>query len=905
MSGLKRRIIVGLGILLIGLSAFLAFRYFFGKPLRSSFEATSEESLLLLRVDDPVGFWNGLVSQKFWKEMTTIPAVRNAESMLVGLDSLAGQQGRLQKFLKNKEFLASLQPVGKDEMDWLFVLEASDEALKDFWSIIESNTSNRYVSATRLYSDVEIREIKAKDGSRTLSVACIDNLVLLSFTSFLLEEAIRNVQSESIPNMGDIYGDRLFKNREPVTLILTKAGVQGFAGVLGKEGRGEVFVAWPEKLAAVIHPEIDGSEIRFSGELYSDPSFPTETSDISEATWSNWLGLVPNSAASFSVFSFDHISKLSGIMGENLVLNPVVSGELENKLIDRGFLEGFTGMHLAIEMGQSFSDRRDRILVFRTDSAARQTEMLRDFVIGIAEGMERSTYVDFYRGREIFLIDLDQFPTHLFRANFSGFPNTFITVLEENILMANSNSVLKRYLDEMDSGNGKSIASTGFPSENGDISQFQTYWELDFSNAWPTWMDFVSPSWAAFFQKYAMVAFQFEKLSLQVSVSNSSHFLTGKVSYRDTKTGAEQQLAMHEIKTVTFEEELTFGPKGLRNFNDASLEFLVQDRSDKVHLITEEGEEVFSKMLDGPIISDIFQIDYYKNNKLQLLFATANSLYAVDRLGEFLPGFPVDIPTGSISYLNLVDYENDRNYRYFLANASGEIYLLDREGKILDGWNPKVIPDPIVSNPTHFRVPGLGDRMFVIDRKGYWHLFNRRGEYEPGAPFKLADEILTQYAIREGNSAKETRIVTVSPNGEVVMANFQGEVTERTQLPRPDRESSFHLVKDPKNERYLLVVQEFNQLTVLDESYQTLFSQRIDAKDLYFQYFHFGPSNEILVVIDRQQEFIYLYDLAGKMLLERPLPGTSPLAIDLPAGKNEYAIFSIHGSQWIEYRVPL
>jgi hypothetical protein len=905
MSGLKRRIIVGLGILLIGLSAFLAYRYFFGKTLRSSFDAISEESLLLLRADDPVGFWNGLVSQKFWKEMTTIPAVRHAESMLVGLDSLAGQQGRLQKFLKNKSFLASLQPVGKDEMDWLFVLEASDEALKDFWSIIESNTSNRYVSATRLYSDVEIREIKAKDGSRRLSIARIDNLVILSFTSFLLEEAIRNVQSESIANLRDIYGDRLFENQDSVTLILTKAGVQGFASVLGKEGRGEVLEGWPEKLAVVIHPKIDGSEIRFAGELYSDPSFPTEVSDSSEASWSNWLHLVPNSAASFRIFNFDHASKLAVVMGKNLVLNPVVSGELENKLIGKGFLEGFTGMQLAIEMGQSFSDRRDRILVFQTDSAARQTEMLRDFVIGIAEGMERSNFVDFYRGREIFLIDLDQFPSHLFRANFSGFPNTFITVLEGNIVIANSNSVLKRYLDEMDSGSGKSITSTGFPSENSDISQVQTYWELDFSNTWPTWMDFVSPSWAAFFQKYAAVAFQFEKLSLQVSASNSSHILTGKVSYRDTQTGAEQQLAMHEIKTVSFEEALTFGPKALRNFVDASLEFLVQDRLDRVRLITEEGEEVFSKVLDGPIVSDIFQIDYYKNNKLQLLFATGNTLYAVDRLGEFLPGFPVNIPTGNISYLNLVDYENDRNYRYFLASPSGEIYLLDREGKPLDGWNPKVISDPIVSNPTHFRVPGLGDRMFVIDRRGHWHLFNRRGEYEPGAPFKLADEILTQYAIREGTSAKETRIVTVSPNGEVVMANFRGEITERTQLPRPDRESSFHLVKDPNNEKYVLIVQEFNQLSVMDESYQTLFSQRIDAEDLAFQYFHFGSSYEILVVIDRLQEFIYLYDLAGKMLLERPLPGTLPISITLPPGKNEYAVFSIHGRQWMEYRLPL
>lgn len=905
MAVLKRRIIVGAGILLVIVSAFFVYRYFFGNPERSSFEAISEESLLLLRADDPVGFWNRLVATKPWKEMTAIPAVRHAESMLVSLDSLAGQQGRLQKFLKNKGFLASLQPVGKDDMDWLFVMETTDESLADFWSTIDSNSSQRYVTTKRLYSDVEISEMKGKDDSRILSIARIDNLLLLSFTSFLLEEAIRNLQSESIANLGDIYGDPFSNSHGSVSLILTKAGIQGFAKVMGREGSGEVLNGWPEKLAAVIHPEIDDSEIRFSGKLLAKPNLPAETSPLSESDWSGWLGLVPNSASSFRLFSLDHISKLSALMGENLVLNQVVSGELEQKLIGRGFLEGLKGTSLAIEMGQSSTDRKDRVLVFQTDSAALQTELLRDFVIGISEGMDRSTYVDFHGGREIFLIDLDQFPTHLFRANFPGFTNTFLTVVEDNIIMSNSSSVLKRYLDDIDARGGKGTLSAGSFPENIDESQIQTYWELHFSNAWPTWMQFVSPSWAAFFQKYNAGIFQFDKLSLQISASKSSHVLAARVSFRGSGEDAELPLAMQENRNVSFADELVFGPKSLRNFNDASLEFLVQDRLDKVYLITEEGEEIFSKVLDGPIVSEVFQIDYYKNNKLQLLFATANSLYAVDRLGEFLPGFPIKLPKGDISYLNLVDYENDRNYRYFLASEPGEIYLLDRGGKMLEGWNPKVISDPIVSNPTHFRVPGLGDRMFVIDRKGFWHVFNRRGESEAGAPFKLVDEILSTYAIREGNSAKETRIVTISPQGEVVMANFRGEITERTQLPRPDQKSSFHLVKDPRNEKYVLVVQEPNQVTVLDESYQTRFSQRIDAEDLAFQYFHFGPGSDVLTVIDRKQEFIYVYDLAGNMLLDRPLSGVSPVEITLPAGKNEYAIFSIFGNQWIEYRLPL
>lgn len=903
MSGLYRRLVVGIGIMLLCVLGFVGFRYFFGQQLRSPSEAISEESLLLVHLNDPVGFWNELVSQGFWKEWATIPAVRNAESMLLRLDSLTGQEGRLQRLLKQGGLVASLQPVGKEELDWLFVMETNEASLTALWPTIQANTANSYVTTKRRYSDVEITEMKRKGANKTLSFARVDNLVVMSFTSFLIEEAIRNLQSSSIPDLIDVYGDFLSFGREPVTILMTKSGVDRFSEILGKKIRNEVFAGWPSKLAIRIHPEFADSGISFSGEIFSNPKIPTELTDHGDSEKS--VDLLPDNTASVSYFNLGQMSELSAVMGHGLVLNPVVLGDLDHQLIEKGFLEGLTGTCVVIDLEQAYVDRSDRLLVFPTHAATTQTELLRDFVIQSSPGLDRSTFVDFYKGMEIFLINSDQFPTHLFRANIPGFQNTYLTFYKENIVMANSSRVLKGFLDKIESGALLEQPRAGLSPNSYESVPIQISWTVDFNNAWRNWLGVLSPSWHAFFQKHAAAILQFESIYLHATPSKSAYQIQGELRLLSQQAKHQDRFAIREHKAVSFSEALTFGPKILKNFNDAGSEFLVQDQSNRIYLITGEGDEVFNKVLDGQIISEVFQIDYYRNNKLQLLFATSSSLYAMDRLGESLPGFPLALPTGKISKLSLVDYENDRNYRYFLADDSGGLYLLDREGNTLEGWNPKDMSEPLNVGPIHFRVPGLGDRMFALDRKGFWHVFNRRGETQQGSPYKLGEDLHPQYAIREGGSAKETSLVTVSKLGEVIMANFRGEITERMQLPRPDRESSFHLVKDAKNERYIWVVQEFSKVTVMNERYQQLFSQRINSDQLIFQYFHFSPGNEIFVVIDKQQEFVYLYDLTGKMLLERPLQGAIPIEVTIPPGKNDFSIYSIHGNKWIEYRLPL
>ena len=87
------------------------------------------------------------------------------------------------------------------------------------------------------------------------------------------------------------------------------------------------------------------------------------------------------------------------------------------------------------------------------------------------------------------------------------------------------------------------------------------------------------------------------------------------------------------------------------------------------------------------ITGDIFMIDYYRNGKLQLLFAGRDYLHLVDRNGNYVDKYPVKMRSPASNALAVFDYENKKDYRLFVAGDDRRIYVYDRSGTPVRGWN--------------------------------------------------------------------------------------------------------------------------------------------------------------------------------------------------------------------------
>jgi DNA-binding beta-propeller fold protein YncE len=122
---------------------------------------------------------------------------------------------------------------------------------------------------------------------------------------------------------------------------------------------------------------------------------------------------------------------------------------------------------------------------------------------------------------------------------------------------------------------------------------------------------------------------------------------------------------------------------------------------------------------------------------------------------------------------------------------------------------------------------------------------------------------------------------------------------------RPDRESKFYLIKDQKEDRYLFVVHEYNKVTIMDTEFNTLFAIDIFSESLEFQFFSYGSDKNIFVIVDKNQEFIYLYNLEGTLLNTRPVSGDQKIEIKYSGSQNEYTVYAISGNRFSEYKLPL
>ncbi len=905
-----RRIVITL-LIIFGLAGgifyFVKSGFLFSK--RNAIELVSAEAVLVFETTEPVMAWNQLVTQPFWSRISELPALDQAQYQVMTLDSLLGKGGKLERALKGNQFVMSWHPVGREEFDFLFTISFRDLSNLDILKDLENNLPPLSRINTRSYSNVEIKEFQSLDLERNLSYAIIGNVFVASYSSFLVEDAIRYAQNSNLLNFKSSNKQLFDALPRPKGLGVIRISGQAIGKVINGISRNAEFKMIESfsrnGIAANLELKFLNDQVIMEGHAYFSDGKEFDFTASKSGNPKSFQNLVSNRTAVYQQYHLEDLAQISKLEDKGFQFTSTLKGDIEKSLIDKGFLNDLTGEAAFLLFELISNEPQDKILLLQVNQIQNKIQLLRAFNAGIDRSELEEFPSDFYQQMEIIRIASEEFPAHLFGGKFQGFSDTYITVVNDVLVFANSSKAIKLFIDDINNDNtwGKSLNQRKLIDNLSPENGF--YFMLDIHRFWSAIIENSSPNWKSFFQKYAPQLKSFELLNLKVKEEGKNNAVILELGYSMNPIKSVQDVLLTENRSVAFSNRLTYGPIVVQNFIDRSQEFVVQDEANNLYLLTSEGEQVFGYNLDGPIVSGIHQVDFFKNGKLQLLFATQNQVYIIDRLGNLVSGFPVRIEGQTISHLNVVDYSNSRDYRYFIASEEGNLYLLDKNGNQLEGWNPKSISGPVATAPAHHRIAGVGDRMVALSSKGQLYFFNRRGEPELGSPIRLGDELRSDYILLERGSAQESRLVTITKEGEVVQVNLKGELTYRNQLLRPDRESKFYLIKDQKDDRYVFAVHEYNKVTVLDSEYKTVFSVDVFSENLEFQYFSFGTDKNIFVIVDKSQEFIYLYNLDGILLNTLPIIGDHKVEIRYSGSQNQYSIYSISGNKFAEYKLPI
>jgi len=227
---------------------------------------------------------------------------------------------------------------------------------------------------------------------------------------------------------------------------------------------------------------------------------------------------------------------------------------------------------------------------------------------------------------------------------------------------------------------------------------------------------------------------------------------------------AQRKERVTRLWNVELQSEAANTPQFLRNHVNRKYDVAVQDKDHRLYLIDYSGKLLWTKNLDGPIMGNITQVDIYKNNKLQMVFNTRESLYVLDRLGRDVENFPVKLKNPATAPVGVFNYDGARNYRLVVPSGK-ELLNYGTDGKVVKGWNFKPSGHELITKPQHFAV-SRKDVIVVLNDAGQLLQLNRRGE-QRFDPVEGLPKLQIPFFLKERESLAKSEMLANGPDGKM------------------------------------------------------------------------------------------------------------------------------------------
>ena len=352
---------------------------------------------------------------------------------------------------------------------------------------------------------------------------------------------------------------------------------------------------------------------------------------------------------------------------------------------------------------------------------------------------------------------------------------------------------------------------------------------------------------------------------------------TGKMIYT---TSYLQYLPSRESEPRTIwqsllDSTLCIKPTLVKNHYTKEREVVVQDDANNLYLLSNSGRVLWKKPLDSPIMSEVVQIDYYRNNKLQYLFNTANRIYLLDRNGNHVANFPVNLPSKASNGMAVFDYDNNRKYRFFIACENRRVYLYNDKGNIVSGWQFKKTDGLVVNPIQHFRSNGKDYITFADNKRNY--ICDRRGNIRVNLKKHFVRNTHSTFFI-ENKNANNDCLVTTSSEGLLMKINLADGAVSSSELLEIDDKHSFEVCHVNGKAHYL--VAQPNQLKCINASGKKLFEKDFDEEiNLDVDQYQFSANNIKFGVCEKDNGQIHLLNKDGMAYKGFPLRGNSRFSI--------------------------
>ena len=897
---LSKKAFIYVILIFIVVLAFLVFLYFKNRLIVSSepLKAVPSDAAFIIRIND----FRNLVkntqkNNKIWEELRKLPVFSRMDQQIGFLDYLNSNYPLARDLLLNKPSYISAHYTGRNRVSFIHIYKLPKGlAGKKINELISRLLINSGTMTQRKYQGRDIYDIRLLNESpvKNFSYTITEGLFILSFSSILIEDAIRQLDltksiiqqagfKEVLSTAGKNVDANLFVNFKNLSKAVSTCINQKYKSRVKSY---DYFASWAE-----LDINIKEDMILLNGFThFSDTLNYTANLFIDQIPQKILIdNILPSFISTFLVISLSDINtyfenyknylyKL-GKLNKYLKEINLIKNKYNIDIIDD--LISIFDREIAVAMDNSKveSGGPDTYVILGTKSKSQSEKKLSELLKSVAKrssvAVNKLTYncrIDNELSYPVYRLPLKNLTGKIFGELFNMNKETYFTFIENYIVFGSSvkslskfihNNVLKRTIITNDAYkefkyNISPRSSISFYANLGRSStNYSRFLTSEIFNGWEENIHV--------FQKVQVIG-------LQLNTSDDLIYNNVFVKYVPDFSYAPRTVWESRLDTV-----IDFKPQFVKNHYTNQNEIFVQDLKNNIYLINNAGRILWKVNIPERIKSKIYQIDYYKNSKLQIIFSTKNFIHLLDRNGNYVERYPVKLRSPATNGMSLFDYENNKNYRIFLACEDKQIYAYAKDGTLISGWKFNKTESEVNQPINHFR---LGNKDFIVfGDKLKTYILDRKGNVRVNIEEIFPRSSKNNYLLDVKDNLADSRIAVTDTAGVVHFIYFNGKI-EKVNLGQFTSDHFFDF-KDINADGYRdFIYLDNKSLKVFRHNKKRLFDYNFSEEVIHSPvYYYFSYSDRKLGVVSKSKKLIYLINNDGSLYKGFPLRGSTLFSI--------------------------
>jgi hypothetical protein len=903
---LKKILITFLIVPIVG-SAIYGYFYFkqVKTPLTPVLKAIPTDAVCITEAHDFTNTWKSFSTENaIWKELLSVEAFMELNHKINFFDSVFVHGEKVLNIDDNTKIYLSVHADTAKGVDFILAfnipLTAEKRAVNE---IIEQAIPVMYTKSDTLVAGIAVHQYSLRDGKKFYYY--LNNTVfVLSYSPDLIEKSARTLVANA----------SLLQNKS-FTRVLKTAGSESSANVfvnfknlsgimpqyLSDENKSFIdamsnFAQWISMDLNLKNDVITMNGFSYSNEAVHDylSIFKNQKAPKIELT-----SLMPLNTAFFSYVGVNDGQKylkdfkqFNNASAENEQREKQLKA-LESKYgIDLNyFFNSWIGNEMAAVITESYGEKYapEQYAIFKTrdiNSALQAfNELAQSIQVNAAIDADVEIELEEYRNYKIGKLTLPAFLPLIFGKAFPAFSKHYYTVIDNYIVLAESQSSLRSLINFYSAGRtlNKDRHYLKFSESLSENANFFVYSAV--ARSPKLIANQLEKGLAKEVEKNASLFRKFQSLALQFKASGDLFYNNLCLKYNPVYKPEFNTLWDIEIDTSFITE-----PFLAHNLIDSSDMFVIQDANYTLHLFDHTGKQLWSKNIGEKVIGKVHQIHANKAGNYRLAFVSEKHLHMINEEGEYPDKFPVTLKANATTGLGYINFEEKDNPLLLVACDNLSIYNYKTNGEIDTDWKTDHLKDTLTGNFVPFICDGRAMICFADEGKNL-RLIDKRGNWIVKFKEKLPALYNDVFYLDIKKSLNTSAVIVSDENGIVYRYNFKGVFDKYELLPKVSKNYFFTYADVDHDGKGDFIFADHNRLNVLNKDktikFDFSFNSNINGPAQVLQL----NDSTLKLAVSTSDEGLFVLDSNGNLNRGISLAGKTPINItSIEKGKFYFAV---------------